>query len=157
MVVSYYPLKMILRINNPVFLYYIYIMNYLEKYDKKTIEKNIKFFQKILLQQKQLSNVIEKNANNKINKTISYIKELTPIIDQKLALLQHLDKQIRSTVKNNKINLENDTKYKQFLQSDKCIQLSNKINEIDTTIIQLKLFLDKQNIQLLPQKSINKS
>ena len=131
-------------------------MNYLEKYDKKTIEKNIKFFQKILLQQKQLSNVIEKNANNKINKTISYIKELTPIIDQKLALLQHLDKQIRSTVKNNKINLENDTKYKQFLQSDKCIQLSNKINEIDTTIIQLKLFLDKQNIQLLPQKSINK-
>jgi hypothetical protein len=131
-------------------------MNYIYKYDKKTIEKNIKNFQKILLQQKQLSNVIEKNANNKINKTISYIKELTPIIDQKLALLQHLDKQIRSTVKNNKINLENDTKYKQFLQSDKCIQLSNKINEIDTTIIQLKLFLDKQNIQLLPQKSINK-
>ena len=131
-------------------------MNYIYKYDKKTIEKNIKNFQKILLQQKQLSNVIEKNANNKIYKTISYIKELTPIIDQKLALLQNLDKQIRSTVKNNKINLENDTKYKQFLQSDKCIQLSNKINEIDTTIIQLKLFLDKQNIQLLPQKSINK-
>lgn len=131
-------------------------MNYIYKYDKKTIEKNIKNFQTILLQQKQLSNVIEKNANNKIYKTISYIKELTPIIDQKLALLQNLDKQIRSTVKNNKINLENDTKYKQFLQSDKCIQLSNKINEIDTTIIQLKLFLDKQNIQLLPQKSINK-
>ena len=126
-------------------------MNYLEKYDKKTIEKNIKFFQKILLQQKQLSNVIEKNANNKIYKTKSYIKELTPIIDQKLALMHNLDKQIRSVVKNNKINLKNDTKYKQFLQSDKCIQLSNKINEIDTTIIQLKQFLDKQNIELLPK------
>jgi hypothetical protein len=151
MVVSYYPLKMILRINNPVFLYYIYIMNYLEKYDKKTIEKNIKFFQKILLQQKQLSNVIEKNANNKIYKTKSYIKELTPIIDQKLALMHNLDKQIRSVVKNNKINLKNDTKYKQFLQSEKCILLSNKINEIDTTIIQLKQFLDKQNIELLPK------
>ena len=126
-------------------------MNYLEKYDKKTIEKNIKFFQKILLQQKQLSNVIEKNANNKIYKTKSYIKELTPIIDQKLALMHNLDKQIRSVVKNNKINLKNDTKYKQFLQSEKCILLSNKINEIDTTIIQLKQFLDKQNIELLPK------
>ena len=126
-------------------------MNYIYKYDKKTIEKNIKFFQKILLQQKQLSNVIEKNANNKINKTKAYINELTPIIDQKLILLHTLDKQIRSVVKNNKNNIENDTKYKQFLQSDKCIQLSNKINEIDTTIIQLKQFLNKQNIELLPK------
>ena len=75
MVVSYYPLKMILRINNPVFLYYIYIMNYLEKYDKKTIEKNIKNFQKILLQQKQLSNVIEKNANNKIYNNFEIIND----------------------------------------------------------------------------------
>lgn len=122
-------------------------MNNLPKYDKKNIEKNIKFFQQILLKQKQLSNIIDNNAKNKINQTKSYIKELTPIIDQKLLLLHNLDQQIRSVVKRNQNNINNDLIYKKFLESDKCKHFYQKIHEIDTTIVELKKFIKYENIE----------
>ena len=131
-------------------------MNNIPKYDKNIIEENIKYFQKILLQQKHLSNVIQKNSITKINKTKTYIKDFEPIIDRHLTLLNNIDSQIRTITINNKINLQNDNNYQKFLQSKRCTQFNQKIKEIDTTIRQLKLFLNKENIELLPKKSIDK-
>jgi len=131
-------------------------MNNIPKYDKNTIEENIKYFQQILLQQKHLSNVIQKNSVTKINKTKTYIKEFEPIVDRHQILLTNIDSQIRTIALNNKNNLQNDTNYLNFLQSKRCLQFNQKIKEIDTTIRQLKLFLNKENIELLPKKSIDK-
>ena len=124
-------------------------MNKKLNYDKDSIEQNIDYFNKILTQQVKLSNVIKNNSKAQIQKTTNLINSMNPIIEQHHNTLHDIDNKLRNIISNNKKNLENDSKYQEFLESELPSQFQKKINEIDSLVFNLKKLLKKEGIKLL--------
>jgi len=123
----------------------------LNDFNKQHFDNDLLYFKKIYNQQKLLADVIQKNSIAKINKTKDIISKNSNTINECLSDIQNIDSQIRTIVKQNKINLKNDTNYTKFINSNYCKSFNNKINQINTTITQLKILLDKEGIELLPK------
>tara|TARA_X000000950_G_C13839166_1_gene629452 strand:- start:1013 stop:1528 length:516 start_codon:yes stop_codon:yes gene_type:complete len=125
------------------------ILDQIPSYNKHNIDNFINTMQSELKEQKTLNDILKNNNNNdNIKKIESFINENENNIQDQLDLLFDVSDKLKDVINENEVLKKKENNYKSLLESEKCIEIANKMRKIKKYKSDLIFFLQEKGVNL---------
>jgi len=125
------------------------ILDQIPSYNKHNIDNFINTMQSELKEQKTLNDILKNNNNNdNIKKIESFINENENNIQDQLDLLFDVSDKLKDVINENEVLKKKENHYKSLLESEKCIEIANKMRKIKKYKSDLIFFLQEKGVNL---------
>jgi len=125
------------------------ILDQIPSYNKNNIDNFINTMQSELKEQKTLNDILKNNNNNdNIKKIESFINENENNIQDQLDLLFDVSDKLKDVINENEVLKKKENHYKSLLESEKCIEIANKMRKIKKYKSDLIFFLQEKGVNL---------
>ena len=125
------------------------ILDQIPSYNKHNIDNFINTMQSELKEQKTLNDILKNNNNNdNIKKIESFINENENDIQDQLDLLFDVSDKLKDVINENEVLKKKENQYKSLLESEKCIEIANKMRKIKKYKSDLIFFLQEKGVNL---------